>query len=240
MKLLIDAATGSNLKKVWLTTCGAIANEIALKIIRQKKFPASKVFAFKDCFAGRTTAMQEITDNPKYREGQPVYGEVSYLPFYDAHSKSSAAEQASTVIRIMKEECARFPGKFACIEVELVQGEGGFNVAPKEFIAPILEEAKKLNLAVWVDEIQTFGRTGEFFCFQKLGLEKLVDVVTVAKLLQAGAAMYSEEYNPKAGLISGTFSTSSSAIRSGIQAMKILKERMVGPSGRIRELEKLT
>src|SRR5690606_35365430 len=81
--LLSKVGRGSRLKHGWITTCGTMANELALKSIRQKKSPATKILAFQDCFAGRSTAMQEVTDNPAYRQGQPVYGEVYYLSFYD-------------------------------------------------------------------------------------------------------------------------------------------------------------
>lgn len=240
MQALLDSVgANSRLAHVWLTTCGATANEIALKIIRQKRAPATKIMAFKDCFAGRTTALQELTDNAKYREGQPVYGEVSYLNFYNPHSKLSASEQAAGVVTQMKEELARFPGKFACLEFEPVQGEGGFNAAPREFLLPIIEEAKKSGLAIWVDEIQTFGRTGEVFCYQRLGLDEYVDVVTVAKLLQTGAVLYTADYNPKAGLVSGTFAGSTAGLRAGIKVMELLRTKFCGPTGRVRHLERL-
>lgn len=238
--LLAAVGPKSSLRHVWLTTCGATANEIALKIIRQKKFPASRVFTFRGCFAGRTTALQEITDNPKYREGQPVYGEVFYLPFFDTSSQLSASAQAARVVALMKEEMARYPGKFATLEFEVVQGEGGFNSAPPEFLVPICQEAKRAGLAVWIDEIQTFGRTGEVFAYQRFGLEEFVDVVTVAKLLQTGAVLYSSEYNPKAGLVSGTFAGASASLRAGRKAMDLLTTKMCGTNGRVRELEKLS
>lgn len=239
-ELLSLVGEKSKLKNCWLTTCGATANEIALKIIRQKKYPATKVMAFKDCFAGRTTALQEITDNAAYRQGQPTYGEVHYLPFFDPKSKLSAAEQGAVAAKLLKEETTRYAGKFAMLEFELVQGEGGFNVAPREFMLPIIEEAKKANMAIWADEVQTFGRTGEVFCYQRLGLEEHIDVVTVAKLLQNGAVLYSQEYNPKAGLISGTFAGATAGLRAGRKALELLKTRLAGPKGRIMELEKLT
>ncbi len=238
--LLALVGVKSRLKHVWLTTCGATANEIALKIVRQKKYPASKIMAFKECFAGRTTALQELTDNAKYREGQPTYGEVHYLSFFNPKSKATAAEQAAAVIVDMKEEFARQPGRFAALEFEIVQGEGGFNAAPREFLLPIIEEARKNNLAIWVDEIQTFGRTGEVFCYQRLGLDEYIDVATVAKLLQTGAVLYTQEYNPKAGLISGTFAGSSGGLRAGRKGLELLRTKLAGPEGRIRQLEKLT
>lgn len=241
MKALLElVGEKSKLKHCWLTTCGATANEVALKIIRQKKAPATKIMAFKNCFAGRTTALQEITDNAAYRQGQPIYGEVHYLPYFDPTSKLSAAEQGQAAASLLKEETHRYPGKFAALEFELVQGEGGFTVAPREFMLPIIEEAKRANMAIWADEIQTFGRTGEVFCYQRLGLDEHIDVVTVAKLLQNGAVIYSSEFNPKAGLVSGTFAGATSGLRAGVKALELLKTKLAGPNGRVMQLEKLT
>lgn len=239
MKELLSSVGKSKLKNMWITTCGASANEIALKIIRQKKTPATKVFAFKDCFAGRTTALQEVTDNPKYREGQPIYDEVTHLPFYDEKSNVPAEAQAQKVIELMKEASANSTKKYAALEFEIIQGEGGFRLAVREFIIPIIKAAKEMGCAIWVDEIQTFGRTGELFAFQKIGIDEYVDVVTVAKLLQVGAVLYTEEYNPKAGLISGTWTSTTSGLRAGLKALDILKNKMTGPKGRISELEKI-
>ncbi len=230
----------SRLKHAWLTTCGATANETALKIIRQKKSPATRVFAFKDCFAGRTTALQEITDNAAYRQGQPTYGEVHYLSYFDPKLKSTAAEQAAIVVKQMKEELARNPGRYAMLEFELVQGEGGFNVAPREFMVPILQEAKAAGLGIWDDEVQTFGRCGEVFCFQRQGLDEFIDVVTVGKMLQNAAVLYTEEYNPKPGLVSGTFAGSSASLRAAQWVLHELRDKFTGTNGRIAQLEKLT
>ena len=157
--LLSRVGKGSRLSHGWIMCSGTMVNEIALKMIRQKRTPATKVFAFKDCFAGRSTTMQEITDNPGYRQGQPVYGEVHYLPFYDG--KLGLEQSIEATLTVMKEGLVRYPEKFATLMIELVQGEGGFKYAPREFYVRVFEEAKKANLAIWVDEIQTFGRTGE-------------------------------------------------------------------------------
>jgi 4-aminobutyrate aminotransferase-like enzyme len=214
----------------WLTSCGTMANEIALKIIRQKRQPATKILAFRDCFAGRSTAMQEITDNPAYRQGQPTYGEVEYLPFYDPKDPQSTEKTLAT----MKEHLAAHSGKFAALMMELVQGEGGFNSAPFEFYTRIFDEAKKAGLAIWLDEVQTFGRTGELFAFQKFGLHKYVDVVTVGKMLQACAVFFTDEYNPKPGLVAGTFSGSTVALRTARRTIELLEEgKFLGKDGKI-------
>ena len=219
----------------WLMCSGTMCNEIALKIIRQKKAPATKILAFRDCFAGRSTAMQEITDNAKYREGQPVYGEVEYLPFYDPELGLQASTQAT--LKSLREHLARQPGKFAAIMIELIQGEGGFNYAPRDFYVNVFEEAKKVGLAIWVDEIQTFGRSGELFAYQKFNLNSYVDVVTIGKMLQACMVLFSDEYNPKPGLVAGTFSGSAAALRTGRRTVELLREQnFLGTGGRIEQL----
>jgi 4-aminobutyrate aminotransferase-like enzyme len=232
--LLARVGTGCRIKHGWLTCSGTMANEIALKIIRQKKSPATKILAFRDCFAGRSTAMQEITDNPKYREGQPLYGEVEYLPYYDPKDPESTAY----TLAVMREHLTRYPAKFAAVMIELVQGEGGFNFAPHEWYVEVFKEAKKNGLAIWIDEVQTWGRTGELFAYQTFGLNEQVDVVTVGKMLQACGVLFTEEYNPKPGLVAGTFSGSTVALRTAKKTIELLEDGFLGKDGKIAKLAK--
>jgi 4-aminobutyrate aminotransferase/(S)-3-amino-2-methylpropionate transaminase len=233
--VLSKVGEGSRLKHGWTMCSGTMVNEVALKIVRQKNAPATKVMAFKDCFAGRSTAMQEITDNPGYRQGQPIYGEVHYLPFYDP--KLGLKESTQATLAAMRELVTRYPGKFATLMLELIQGEGGFLFAPREFYVEIFKEAKKAALAIWVDEIQSFGRTGELFAYQKFGLNEYIDVVTIGKMLQSCMVLYTEEYNPKAGLVAGTFSGSTAALRSAKRVVEMLYEQnFLGKEGKIEKL----
>ncbi|MBU6375560.1 MAG: aminotransferase class III-fold pyridoxal phosphate-dependent enzyme [Bdellovibrionales bacterium] len=246
LRALLVRVESSRLKHGWVTTCGTMANEIALKIIRQKKFPASHIIAFSDCFAGRSTAMQEITDNPKYREGQPHHGEVHYVPFY--HPNLGLRESVRLTLEALHEHLTRYAGKIAGIMMEPVQGEGGFNYAPREYYLEIFEAAKKAGLAIWLDEIQTFGRTGQLFAFQTFELQQYVDVVTAAKMLHASVVLFSEEYNPKPGLVAGTFTGTSASLRVARRVIELLDRGFYGPSGRIsllsdrfaRNLQKLS
>jgi 4-aminobutyrate aminotransferase-like enzyme len=235
IRAVLARVAPSRLEHGWLMCSGTMVNEVALKIIRQKRFPATRILAFRDGFHGRSTAMQELTDNPGYRQGQPVYGEVEYLPFYDPAlglEKSIAA-----TLTAMKEQLTRYPTQFAAMLIEPIQGEGGFNVAPKEWYLRVFEEAKKAALTIWFDEIQTFGRTGEYFAFQKLGLAEHVDVVTIGKMLHSCMVLYTAEYNPKAGLVAGTFSGSAAALKTGRRVLELLESGgYLGPQGRIARL----
>jgi 4-aminobutyrate aminotransferase-like enzyme len=233
--ILAQVGPGSRLTHGWMMCSGTMVNEVALKMVRQKRAPATKIMAFQDCFAGRSTAMQEITDNPSYRQGQPVYGEAHYLPFYD--SKKGLQASIDATLSAMKEHLHRYPDRFAAVMIELVQGEGGFQYAPREFYVRVFEEAKKAKMAIWVDEIQTFGRTGELFAYQKFGLHDLVDIVTVGKMLQACMVLFTDEYNPKPGLVAGTFSGSTAAIRTGKKVLELLcNEGYLGSKGKIEVL----
>ena len=122
---------GKRLKHVWLSVSGAIANENALKIVLQKHSPADHVVVFERSFAGRTLALAELTDKPSYREGLPLRGGVLHVPFYDAEDPDSTRKSVAA----LDAHLARFPGRIAAMLFELVQGEGGFHTAPKEFFA---------------------------------------------------------------------------------------------------------
>lgn len=233
--VLGKASSGSKLSHGWVLCSGTMANETALKIIRQKKAPATKILAFKDCFAGRSTAMQEITDNPAYRQGQPIYGEVHYLPFYNP--KVDLKTSIQETISVLRENVWRYPNQFAALMIELVQGEGGFQYAPRDFYLAVFEEAKKAGLAIWIDEVQTFGRTGELFAFQKFSLHEWVDVVTIGKLLHACMVLYTDEFNPRPGLVAGTFTGSTVALKTAKRIIDLLcNEGFLGHDGRIEKL----
>ncbi len=231
----LEAPAHAQMSGVWLTTCGTMANELALKILRQKKSPKYKLISFKNAFAGRSTAMQELTDEPKYREGQPTFDQFAHISFFD--SRGSVEQN----IKKSLEELRRLldTDDFAGMGFEPVQGEGGaFRQAPREWWIAILEFAKKQELAIWFDEVQSFGRTGEFFAYQRYSLGEFVDVLSVAKPLQCGAVLWTAEYAPKPGLVAGTFSGSGAGLAAGAKILDLLREENhLGPSGKIQNLE---
>lgn len=233
-KMLVDAASKkSRLKYVWFATCGTMANENALKMARQKLTPAKLVIGMKNAFAGRSTMMAEVTDNPAYKEGLPSYNEVLRIPWYDSSNPRSSED----TLRKFKEIVAANPKQVATFVFEPMLGEGGYRTAPREFFIPILEFCREQKIAVWADEVQTFMRTGELFCFETLGIGEYVDLCTVAKTLQTGATLYTEEFNPKAGLVAGTFSGSSASLAAGMAALQIMQnEGYLGRDGKIQKI----
>lgn len=230
--LVEQAGRSSELAHAFLCGSGAMANENALKICFQKNAPASRVIAFADCFMGRSTTMASIGDSAAARQGLPLTMPVDYMPFYDeARAQRMSAGDVSGMTRYidmsvwhLEQYLNRHPGEHACFIFELVQGEGGFNVAPVEFHRALMDVCKTSGVAVWADEIQTFGRTTEMFAFEALGLGEHVDVCTVGKMSQVCAALYTREYNPKPGLLSGTFLGSSVGLRVGRKIIERLRD----------------
>ncbi len=233
-KLTTLAAKKSRLKYGWLATCGTMANESALKISRQKHSPARMVIGFKNAFAGRSTMMAEVTDNPAYKDGLPEYHEVLRIPFYD-HRDPQSGEKT---LRAMKEHIEKHDKNISTFTFEPMLGEGGYMAAPREFFLPLLDLCKQKKIAIWADEVQTFSRTGEMFAFETLDIGNWIDICTIAKTAQVGATLYTEEYNPKPGLIAGTFSGTSAALSAGCEILDMLGEGFLGPNGRIMDIHR--
>ncbi|MBT5954025.1 aminotransferase class III-fold pyridoxal phosphate-dependent enzyme [bacterium] len=227
MELLCET---SGFDHCFLTTSGAMAAENALKIMFQKKFPAHRILAFEGCFMGRTYLMSQITDKPGFREGIPTQVSVDYIPFYD---ENNAVESTRRAVDALKTYLTRYPNQYAVMCMVLIQGEAGYYSGSREFFEVIMSELKAHNVGILVDEIQTFGRTGSFYAFQEFGLEKFVDVVTVGKLSQTCATLFNKDFSPKPGLLSQTFTSSTSVIESSKVILKEMRDGdYFGPDGK--------
>lgn len=230
--LLLQMAktAGARLEHCFLTTSGAMANENALKLMFQRKPGAARMLAFEHGFCGRTLALSQITDKPRYRAGLPSILPVDYIPFFDTSDPKGSTEKAVFALRTYLH---RYPGQHAGMCIELILGEGGYWLGDQEFFRLILTELKAHKIAVWFDEIQTFGRTSRPFAFEHFDLAQWADVVTVGKLTQLCATLFTPEFKPQPGLLSQTFTASASAIA----AAEVILEMMIqgdlfGPGGR--------
>jgi acetylornithine aminotransferase len=225
---------GAPLAHAFLTTSGAMALENALKMAFQKRAPADRLLAFEGCFAGRTLALASVTDKAAYRDGIPEVLPVDYVPFFSPEDPVGSTRRA---LASLEAHLTRHPGRHAAMLFELVLGEGGFYPGDAEFFRALMERVRAPGVAVVVDEIQTFGRTHEPFAFQYFGLDDLVDLVTVGKLTQVCATLFRDEFRPRPGLVSQTFTGASSAIRVGVAILEhLLTGDYFGPDGRIARL----
>lgn len=228
---LLTAAAGSGdrlLEHCFLTNSGALANENALKICMQRTCGAPRVLTFEHCFAGRTTSMAQIGDSAGARVGIPLNLEVEYLPFYDPADPAGSIQAA---VAQLEDAIRRYPMQHACLVAEPLQGEGGFNIAPREFFEPLMKRAKEAGIPVWFDEVQSFGRTESMFRYQELDVQP--DVVTIGKMSQVCATLFTADMNPKPGLLSATFIGSTASLKVGRRMLERLQaEGAYGKNGR--------
>lgn len=236
--LLEEAGKGSSLKHCFVAASGALVNENALKLAYQKSGGAPRVIVFKDCFMGRTVTMSQIGDSAKNRIGLPLSALVDYMPFYDETDAVTMGMEGQIKLACDRLMCLieRYPKQHACFVFELVQGEGGFNTAPREFFVELMKICREHGIAVWVDEIQTFGRTTSMFAYEGLGLGEYMDIVTIGKMTQACATLFTEAYNPGPGLLSATFTGSGASCAAGSYILRSLREgEYYGENGRISQ-----
>jgi 4-aminobutyrate aminotransferase/(S)-3-amino-2-methylpropionate transaminase len=163
---------------------GTEAVENAVKFARAyTKRPA--VIAFEGAFHGRTLLSLSLTSKTHpYKAGLgPFAGEVYRVPFADEYRGPDARTALEALERTLITQVAA--ETVAAIVVEPVQGEGGFVVAPKEFLEGIRRICDDNGIVMVVDEVQTgFGRTGKLFAIEHYDVEP--DLITIAKSIAAG------------------------------------------------------
>jgi len=234
-KLIELASRSSRLKHAFITTSGAMANESAIKVCYQKHAPASRVLAFADCFMGRSVTMAQIGDSAGGRQGIPLTTLVDYMPFYTEAEADRVGGKTAFIDRAVAQletYINRYPGQHACFIFELIQGEGGFNPGDRDFFKALMDVCRDKSIAIWDDEIQSFGRTERMFAYEMYDLGDYVDVFCVGKMTQACATLFTEQYNPKSGLLSGTFTGSTADFTAGTRILEMLDEGdYYGPDG---------
>ncbi|MBA2367874.1 MAG: aminotransferase class III-fold pyridoxal phosphate-dependent enzyme [Candidatus Protochlamydia sp.] len=227
----------SKMDHCFLSSSGAMANENALKIAFQKKFPANRILAFDKCFLGRSLTLSNLTDKPSFRQGLPPSIQVDYIPFYNDDEPERSVRYT---VEALKKHLARYPGQHAVMCFELVQGEGGVNAGSREFFTTIMALVREHGIAIFVDEVQTFGRTLELFAYQHYKLDKFVDIVSIGKLSQICATLFRSDFKPQPGLLSQTFTGSTTALQAGHYIIhQLLNGGYFGPEGKISRIHNL-
>jgi 4-aminobutyrate aminotransferase/(S)-3-amino-2-methylpropionate transaminase len=170
-------------KSIFLTT-GAEAVENAVKIARHATGRPA-IISFTGGFHGRTLMALALTGkiNP-YKVGfGPFPADTFHAPFPDAYRGGTTEKSLAAIESLFKASVE--PSRVAAIIIEPVQGEGGFNVAPFEFLRELRALCDRHGIIFIADEIQTgFGRTGRMFAVEHAGVEP--DLITVAKSLGGG------------------------------------------------------
>ncbi len=177
-------APGAFAKKTLLLTTGAEAVENAIKIARAHTGRPG-VIAFTGGYHGRTNMTLGLTGKvAPYKIGfGPFPGEVYHALFPNALHGVSVQDALHSVELLFKNDIE--PQRVAAFILEPVQGEGGFYIAPPEFISGLKALADRYGILLIADEVQTgAGRTGTWFACEQWPVAP--DLITTAKSLAGG------------------------------------------------------
>jgi predicted acetylornithine/succinylornithine family transaminase len=210
-KLLSERAFGG---KCFFCNSGAEANEAAMKLARLHAGPQKyKFITAEGSFHGRTFATLTATAQPKHHEGLlPLMPGFIYVPFNDIGALESA-----------------FGNEVAAVMVEPIQGEGGINLATKEYLRAMRRLCDQTGALLIFDEVTTgIGRTGKWFAYQHFDVEP--DILTMATALGGGVAigaMMAKEEIAAAlspGKHATTFGGNALACAAGIAVIEAIEE----------------
>ena len=176
--------------KVMLTNSGVEAVENAIKIARQAT-GRQGIICFTGAFHGRSLLGMTLTSKTGYKIGSgPFAPEVYRIPFPDYYKRNDGLSMEDFVRRELEAfetylHTMADVTNVAAIIMELVQGEGGFVVAPKEYVQGLYKICKAKGILFIADEVQTgFGRTGKWAAYEHYDI--VPDISTWAKSMGSG------------------------------------------------------
>jgi len=220
----------SNAKTLFMTT-GVEAVENAVKIARYHT-KRNAIISFVGAFHGRSLLALGMTGKMvPYKAGfGPFPTGIYHAPFPIEHHGVSISDSLTALEQMFKADIQ--PQDVAAIIVEPVQGEGGFYLAPKEFLQALRTLCDKHGILLICDEIQTgFARTGKLFASEYSGIEP--DLMTIAKGLAGGFPLSgvigkSEIMDsPEPGGIGGTFAGSPISCSAALAVLDVIEEEQL-------------
>jgi 4-aminobutyrate aminotransferase/(S)-3-amino-2-methylpropionate transaminase len=181
---LIALAPFQGHAKAAFFNAGTEAIENAIKFARSYT-RRQAVIVFEGAFHGRTLLSMTMTSKTHpYKAGLgPFAPEVYRVPFAQDYRGPDTRTALAALERTFTTQVAA--ENVAAIVIEPVQGEGGFVVAPRDFMSGLRRICDELGIVLVVDEVQTgFGRTGKMFAIEHYGVEP--DLMTIAKSIAGG------------------------------------------------------
>lgn len=158
---------------------GTNAVEAALKLARKVK-GRNNIVAFTNGFHGVSLGAVAATGNQLHRGGAGVsLSDVTRMPFCGYHG--SDVDSLKLFERQLNDPSSGLD-KPAAVIVEVIQGEGGLNVAKDSWMRELEKLCRKHDMLLIVDDIQAgCGRSGHFFSFESSGVKP--DMITMSKSL---------------------------------------------------------
>lgn len=163
---------------------GANTVETALKLARLVK-GRSNVVAFTNGYHGLTQGALSVTGNNAYRDESYISRcNATFMPFDGYFGDFNTLEY----FRKFLTDSSSGVDIPAAVIVEVIQGEGGINVASKEWLQELEVVCREFDILLIIDDIQVGnGRSGDFFSFEFAGINP--DMVTLSKSIGGGLPM---------------------------------------------------
>lgn len=218
--------------KSTLFSTGAEAVENAVKIARAyTKRPG--VITFGGAFHGRTLLTLALTGKvAPYKLGfGPLPGQIFHAAYPNALHGVSVEQALASIDSLFHTDIS--PDQVAAILFEPIQGEGGFNIAPPEFIIGLRHLCDQHGILLIADEVQSgFARTGKMFAMDHCPQVK-VDLITMAKSLGGGipisaVAGRAEVMDaPAPGGLGGTYAGNPLAVASALAVLNVIDDEQL-------------
>jgi acetylornithine/N-succinyldiaminopimelate aminotransferase len=185
LELADKLVENSDHHSVFFCNSGTEAVEGALKLARKYgrvKAGENKniLIHMENSFHGRSMGALTVTGRERYQKDfTPLIGGVKSAKLNDIDSLAAV---------INENTCG--------VILEPIQGEGGLNIADKEYLKKVRELCDKFDALLIYDEVQCgIGRCGSLYAYEKFGV--IPDVICMAKALGGGfpigAVMANEE-----------------------------------------------
>lgn len=207
---------------------GAEAVENAVKIARAyTKRPG--IIAFGGGFHGRTFMTMALTGKvAPYKIGFGPFPGSVYHAHYPNELHGVSTEQAlQSLTHLFKADIA--PDQVAAILLEPVQGEGGFYIAPPEFMQALRALCDSHGILLIIDEVQSgFARTGKLFASEHYAIKP--DLITMAKSLAGGLPLSAVAGRaevmdaPAPGGLGGTYAGNPLAVAAAHAVLDVIEE----------------
>ncbi len=210
---------------------GAEAVENAVKVARAAT-RRHGIITFGNAFHGRTFMTMAMTGKvaPYKRDFGPMPASVWHARYPNSVTGISVDDAMASLHDIFTQDIA--PQDVAAIVLEPVQGEGGFHIAPAEFLVRLRQLADQHGILLIADEVQTgFGRTGKLFAMEHYTVKP--DLITMAKSLAGGMPLSAVSGRaeimdaPGPGGLGGTYAGNPLAIAAAHAVLDIIAEEQL-------------
>jgi len=235
--------------KFFYGNSGAEAIECALKLARYHT-GRPHIIAFLGAFHGRTMGALSLTASKpqQKRRFSPMLPGVTHVRYPYAYRDCNGGAQEEEAFSL---DCARYieeklfksvlpPEEVAAIFIEPIQGEGGYVVAPDNFMRELRAICDRHGILLVVDEVQSgAGRTGKWWAIEHTGVEP--DIVCMAKGIASGMPLgvcmsRAEIMNWVPGSHASTFGGNPISIAAALATLKIIEREAMANAARVGAL----